>query len=159
MAGIPLVRCALVSLIIATFAFSAPNPTGYEDEFFEEINRLFYLEIELFPVDKQKHAMVSKAAFHLADTKSENPFCSGLEAALLVLEVGYEKELGDKGIEDEELVAKWTEMRLLLRDIDDRTQRYGLDTGDLLADLMGVSASLLNYADMELHLQPRPFRK
>jgi len=123
-----------------------------EEHFIERFDAAFAAEVAQFPRDKQKHILMSRGVFGTVAADLLDPTAAGLEKFIVTLAVGYNKELKDKGIPSEDILDHLSVMLLQVQQIDAKTRIYGLDTGDLLADMFGASAALMLYSDMELYI-------
>lgn len=114
-------------------------PSSFETELTQAIEK----EMTNAPEDKQKHYTVSKGLFNVVPVQSQTTAGVLFEACMMALQVGYEKELRDRGVSSD---VNWDIIYTELRKLDSQIAEAGLDEGDLFADWIGISEASIIYS-------------
>lgn len=112
-------------------------------------------ELEL-PEDKRKHIRVSYGLYSLAHSAHDTKIGRMLSCPLAAFQKGVDKEFGDVGVRTpEDLRTALKRAYYALGDLAETLSRYGLDEGDLIADLVGCSMGSVREGLFELMPEER----
>ena len=107
-------------------------------------------ELEL-PEDKRKHIRVSYGLYSLAYPAHDTKIGRMLTCPLGAFMKGVDKEFGDVGVRTpEDVTIALKRAFYALGDLAETLSRYGLDEGDLIADLVGCSMGSVREGLFEL---------
>jgi len=136
-----------------------------QDDLVFDFELAFNKFVNLLPKDKQQHVLISKGLFGLVDVGNElsNPVVISLAALLLVLKIGFEKELKDIGLDINNnpiniivpslIGDDLKEFHEKLKNLEVFITHNKLDTNDLLADALGIYAAVLLYTAGETKIK------
>jgi hypothetical protein len=103
------------------------------------------------PEDKRKHVRVSYGLYSLAYPAHDTKIGRMLTCPLGAFMKGVDKEFGDVGVRTpEDVTIALKRAFYALGDLAETLSRYGLDEGDLIADLVGCSMGSVREGLFEL---------